>query len=275
MKVTIGKILLICLISMSANAQKWENLLDENLSKWEVWTGVPHKSVKNLPDGVKGVNNVMKEGKPIGLGDPMGIYKVEKDKKGNPVIHISGEIYAGLTTLKSYKDYHLTLWVKWGEKKWAPRLDKKRDNGLLYHCFGNHGSFWKVWMSCLELQIQEGDMGDLYALAGAKAKVRYDETNHWDPEGKEKVGTTKRSIDAEKEHGAWNKIDLYVLGDKAIHVVNGTVVLALTDAKKKDGTILDSGKIQIQSEGAECFVKDVKIKTIKKFPKKIRKKAKF
>lgn len=272
MKITI-KVLLICLISSNVNAQKWEKLLDDDLTKWEVWTGVPHKTVQNLPDGVVGVNNVMKEGKPIGLGDPKQIFKMVKDEKGKPMIHISGEIYAGLTTLQSYKNYHLRLLFKWGEKKWEPRLNRKRDNGLLYHCYGKHGAFWNVWMRCLELQIQEGDMGDLYALAGTKSKVRADETKHWDPTSDTIMRTAKRSEDAEKPNGEWNVIDLYVLEDKAIHVVNGKVVLALTDAKKADGSILDAGKIQIQSEGAECFVKELKIKKIKKFPRKIKKKA--
>lgn len=275
MKITLGKIFLVCLLCINANAQKWEKLLDEDLSKWEVWTGVPHESVQNLPKGVKGVKNVMKEGVPIGLGDLMEIFKVEKDKRGNPIIHISGEIYAGLTTLKSYKNYHLTLKVKWGEKKWEPRLNNKRDNGLLYHCYGSHGAFWNVWMRCLELQIQEGDMGDLYALAGTSSKVKADKTRHWDPDSEKVTRTAKRSEDAEKPNGEWNVIDLYVIEDKAIHVVNRKVVLALTDAKKNDGTILNSGKIQIQSEGAEAFVKDIKIKRIKKFPRRIKKKAGF
>ena len=103
-------------------------------------------------------------------------------------------------------------------------------------------------MSSLEYQIQEEDFGDLYVLAGTSAKVLVNENNRWDPNSQifaEKH--CENSKDAELPHGHWNRVDLYVLGDKAIHVTNGEVVLALSDAKNKNGEILNSGKIQIQS----------------------------
>ena len=59
------------------------------------------------------------------------------------------------------------------------------------------------------------------------------------------------------------------------HVVNGKVVLALENALSKDGEKLDKGQLQIQSEAAEGFVKDVCIRPIKKFPNAIKKAAGF
>lgn len=264
--------------SKKVKSKDWAALLDDDLSQWEVWTGVPHKSVQNLPKGIMGVDNVMKQGRPIGLGDPMGIYQIEKDKAGDPIVHISGEIYAGLTTKKDYENYHLTLLFKWGEKKHEPRLNQKRDNGLLYHCYGNHGAFWKVWKRCLELQIQEEDFGDLYTLAGTKATTKVvkaaDGKNRWSKNGKPSKGG-KRGLDAESAPGKWTRVDLYTVGDKAIHVVNGKVVLAIYDAENHEGKALTSGQIQIQSEGAEGYIKDVAIRPIKKFPRKIRRAAGF
>lgn len=257
--------------SKMVSSSKWEAMLDKDLSQWEVWTGVPHKTVENLPDGYV----VPEDGKPvspIGLGDPLGIYKIQKDDSGALIMKISGEVYAGLTSTKSYENYHFTMLFKWGEKKWAPRLDAKRDNGLLYHCHGEHGSFWNVWKSSLELQVQETDFGDLYTLAGTEALVPITE-NRWDPKSETISKKAKRSIDAESPHGEWTRVDLYVIGDKAIHVVNGEVVLALTEAKDKNGNKLTSGQIQIQSEGAEGYVKEMFIRPLKKFPKKIRKAA--
>lgn len=248
--------------------------MDEDLSKWEVWTGVPEPSVKNLPEGYE----VPADGKPIkplGLGDPKRIFTTEKDEEGDLMVHISGEIYAGLTSLESYSDYHLTLLFKWAEKKYPPRMKRKRDSGLLYHCHGKHGAFWKVWKSCLELQIQETDMGDLYALAGTSSVVKHDTTNHWDPTSELTKKTTKRSFDNESPHGEWTRIDLYVLDDKAIHMVNGEVVLALTDARSKNGEKLKAGQLQMQSEAAEGYFKDMAIRPIKKFPKKLSKAAGF
>ncbi len=278
MKTNILIIFSLCIInqlfSQKSFSSDWEDLLDEKLSKWEVWTGIPHESVQNLPSTYeKEPDGTYK--KPIGLGDPLQVYKVSKNKKGELILNISGEVYAGLTSLKSYKNYQITLEFKWGDKKYAPRLDKKRDSGLLYHCYGEHGAFWDVWMACLESQIQEGDFGDLYALAGTQSKVRVDETKHWDPKSETTARTGKRSMDNENPHGEWTRVDVYVIGDKAIHVTNGKVVLALTDAKTKDGTPLTSGKIQIQSEGAEAYAKNIKIRPIDKFPKKILKAAKI
>ncbi|MGL4462831.1 MAG: hypothetical protein ACRC1K_11835 [Planctomycetia bacterium] len=66
----------------------------------------------------------------------------------------------------------MSLQFKWGEKKWEPRKNDKRDSGLLLHCVGKHGAFWNVWMRSLECQIQEGDCGDFIALAGSGCNVR-------------------------------------------------------------------------------------------------------
>lgn len=249
-------------------SKDWVSLLDQNLSEWEVWTGVPEPSVKNLPENYQkdenGENKV-----PIGLGDSMGIFSVTEDGKGALILNISGEVYAGLTSKKEYANYHLTFLFKWGEKKYEPRLERKRDNGLLYHCHGEHGAFWNVWKSSLEYQIQEGDFGDLYRLAGTNAKVTVDAENKWSAEARElsKGVRSIRKMDVESPQGQWTRVDLYVLDDSSVHVVNGNVVLALTDAISKEGNILDSGQLQIQSESAECYIKDMHLRPISKFPK--------
>lgn len=258
-------------------SKEWVSLLDKDLSNWEIWTGVPHKTVKNLPDFYK----TPEDGKPtkaIGLDNSMGVYSTTIDNSGEVVLNISGLVYAGLTSKKSYENYHLTMLYKWGEKKYEPRLKNKRDNGLLYHCYGEHGAFWNVWKRCLELQIQEADFGDLYTLQGTSCKVKTtkasDGKNRWNPKGKITKGA-KRSTDEESAHGSWTRVDLYVIGDKAIHVVNGKVVLAIYDAKNHLGEKLASGQIQIQSEGAEGYAKDICIRPLKKFPRKLKKKAGF
>ncbi|WP_139959377.1 3-keto-disaccharide hydrolase [Flavicella sediminum] len=260
--------------SKMVKSKDWKPMLDKELSQWEVWTGVPHKTVKNLPKGYV----VPEDGKPvapIGLDNSMEVFKVTEDENGEPILNISGLIYAGLTSKKEYKNYHLTLLFKWGEKKYEPRLKALRDNGLLYHCYGEHGAFWNVWKRCLESQIQEGDFGDLYTLAGTKAKVQVNEFNRWDPKSDKISGKGKRLYDTESKHGAWTRVDLYVLEDQAIHVTNGKVTFALKDALRHDGKKLDKGQLQIQSEGAEAYAKGIFIRPIKKFPRKIRKAAGF
>lgn len=258
--------------SKRVKSKDWKPLLDKELTQWEVWTGIPHKSVKNLPEGYKvPADGVPTE--PIGLDNSLGIYKVTEGENGEPILNISGLVYAGLTSKKVYQNYHLTLLFKWGEKKYEPRLDRIRDNGLLYHCYGDHGAFWGVWKRCLESQIQEGDFGDLYTLAGTKATVKANKFNRWDPENGKISGKGKRLYDTESVHGAWTRVDLYVFEDQAVHVTNGKVTFALKDALDHKGNKLDKGQLQIQSEGAEAYIKGIYIRPIKKFPRKIKKAA--
>lgn len=74
--------------------------------------------------------------------------------------------------------------------------------------------------------------------------------------------------DKENKHGEWNEIDLICFGDSSIHMVNGTVVMRLFNSKKtSDKSPVRSGKIGLQSEGAEVFYKDIRLKKINKMPK--------
>src|SRR6478752_6366506 len=71
----------------------WVNLLDKDLTHWDKFIGVPHYSV-NLPGYPKGDGM---NGTPIGLNnDPLQVFKIEEEN-GQPVLHISGEIYGGLS----------------------------------------------------------------------------------------------------------------------------------------------------------------------------------
>lgn len=258
--------------------EKWIELLDSNLSKWEVWMGVPHSTVKDLPAGTIHAAEITLKSTPMGLGnDPKNVFSMIEEA-GKPILKITGEIYGGLTSLHEYENYHLSFEVKFGNQKWEPRLSKPRDSGLLYHCSGSHGAFWNVWMRCLEYQVQEENMGDLYLLAGTKADlpsspktIKTPETlDHiWDPTQVFSPGiATERSVNYENPHGQWTQGELFVLGQQAIHVVNGHVVLSLDKASLTDGTPLTKGKIQIQSEGAEVYYRDVKIRPISEFPSK-------
>ncbi|MEN0051950.1 MAG: family 16 glycoside hydrolase, partial [Bacteroidota bacterium] len=87
------------------------------------------------------------------------------------------------------------------------------------------------------------------------------------------VGRVIRSENHEKAHGEWNLLEVYTIGDRAVHVVNGKVVSALTNARYKEGDQefpLMGGKIQLQSEAAESYYKNVEIRFIADFPKAIK-----
>lgn len=265
-------------LAPAAAAEEATSLFDPKLSRWEAFMGVPHESVEGLPPGTYQSKKVT-EGTPLGLGnDPKKVFSVIHEG-AVPVLRVSGEIYGGLTTKESFKDYHLSVEFKWGDRKWAPRTQAKRDSGLLYHCRGEHGAFWKVWKSCLEYQVQETDLGDLYPLAGTGAQSRFraiDEKNRvFDasaPWGSPK-GSVSAHPETDRPHGEWNLLEIYTLGDSAIHLANGKVVLALRSATSKGKPGLNSGQIQIQSEGAECFYRNLRLTKISSYPANIAKEA--
>lgn len=49
------------------------------------------------------------------------------------MIHVIGKNAGYIITEKSYENYHLKVELKWGIKKWPPRLDSPRDAGICYH----------------------------------------------------------------------------------------------------------------------------------------------
>lgn len=259
---------------------QWKHLLDENLIQWEVFIGVPHTSVDvKWPSKSDSGRN----GTPMGLNnDPLKVFSVRKID-GENILCITGEIYGGLTTLKEFENYHLSLQFKWGDKKWAPRLNQKRDSGLLVHCVGKHGAFWNVWMRSLECQVQEGDVGDFISLAGSGSNVRVRKDPkmfhpQFDPTQPLYSGTGYVSHGPSKEnaHGEWNTVEVFTLGQTTVFVVNGTPNMVLEQSVQRgpngwrDKTPLTKGKLQIQSEAAEVYYRDIKIRPIKKFPESLK-----
>ncbi len=263
----------------TAPAEEWTHLLNKDLSGFEVWIGVPHPSVEGLPEGTP-QHAKFREGTPLGLNNDVKQVFSMIEEAGVPVLRVSGEIYGGLSTIESYANYHLSVQVRWGEQKWEPRLNALRDSGILYHCQGAHGAFWKVWKSSLECQVQETDLGDFYPLAGTWAEVRStaiegQKRRVYDPESEEYGrGVVLASQEVDAPHGEWNRIEIYTIGATAVHVVNGQIVMVLENAHKGPKP-LTSGQIQIQSEGAECYYKDLKITAIDAYPESILQQVRF
>lgn len=265
-------------------------LFDENLSNFETWIGVPHQSVKDLPKGTYQSNNVH-NGVPLGLNNDIKNVFTTQIENGELVLKVSGEIYAGLTTKDTFENYHLSVMFRWGDKKWEPRLNAKRDSGILYHCYGKHGRFWKTWKTSLEYQVQENDLGDFIPLGGnsespkvegPKTEIRGRKVggrNMYDPSAEtylEKIGYTNAFKEVDAPHGQWNHLEIYVVENDAIHVVNGVVVMVVENAiNPESGKKLTRGQIQIQSEAAECYYKNLTIRSIKKFPNRFRKTVRF
>lgn len=275
------------LFSVNTNAQKKNKaiyLLDKDLSNFDIWLSVPHTTVTDLPKGTFQSDNVGK-GEPIGLNNNLKNVFSIIEEDGEPVLKITGEIFGCISSKATYENYYLSVQFKWGDKKWEPRLEDLRDSGILYHAHGKHGSFWNTWKASLEYQVQETDMGDFIPLGGTTGKPKVEirgsigeKRNKYDPNSDvylDKIGYTSAYTEPDAAHGEWNHLEIYIIGNDAVHLVNGEVVMVVENAKKHDGTILDKGEIQIQSEAAECYYKALSVTPIKKFPKKIKKQVRF
>lgn len=203
-----------------------------------------------------------------------------KDK----LIHISGEEYGSIVTNEEYENYKLTVEFKWGEKTYAPRADRARDNGVLIHSTGADGGYNGIWMHSIEFQIIEGGTGDFLVVGDGSDKFALTSTIapkkegggkvfmpngtpttinsgridwlHRDPSWKD-VKDFRGPKDVEKPVGEWNTLECIADGDNVTAYVNGVLVNQASRVKPS------KGRIQIQSEGAEMFVRKVVLKPLK------------
>jgi hypothetical protein len=248
-----------------------------NLEGWETFLGRPHRS-----SDLAGARDERGEYvEPLGVGrDPKGVFSIVT-LDGAPAIRVSGEIYGALTTAREFGDYHLRFDFMWGSRKWAPREQAPRDTGCCYHASGPHGASYGFWMQSCEFQIMEGDCGDFYGLAGVTVDVDAvlrDPSNPksdalYRPGAGPIRGHTRRvvrSADHERPPGEWNTLDLYCAGQQSLHVVNGRPVMRLLGFRRRSGdreSPLERGRIQLQSEGAEVFFRNIAIRPIRALPK--------
>jgi len=274
------------LVSLAAAPQPsdWRTLWNgKSLDGWTTWMQAPSPT-SDVP-GLKR-DDTGKYLEPIGSGrDPLKVFTVAEDVDGRSAIRISGEVFGELRTKESFKDYHLKFQFKWGEKKWPPRdrPETKRDSGLLYHVHAEPGAEGRTWARSVELQIQEGDVGDLYAVGSTiavRSKVRpgvtpaiydYDPTGEWFyfSQSHGSSGRCVKQPDNEKPTGEWNTVELIAFGEDSIHIVNGKVVMRLHGPQRIDTKlpeVVTSGPIILQSEGAEVFYRDIQVRPINAIP---------
>lgn len=256
----------------------WTPLFNgRDLSGWDTFLGKPQASSSyvGLARAADGAYSEV-----VGLNhDPLGVFSVV-DADGAPAIRVSGETYGALISKAEHGDYHLRLEFKWGTRRWPPRPEQPRDTGCCYHSVGPLGASYGFWMRSFEFQIQEGDVGDFYSLAGVLVDVHgraVDDAQPksdivYAPDAPLITGTRHRVIkaaSAERPRGEWNTLDLYCLGQRSVHVVNGHTQLALSGLRHVvDGRELPltRGRIQLQSEAAEVFFRNVAIRPITDLP---------
>ena len=263
-----------------AEESGWTELFNgENLDGWYTYQMRPEPTseVAGLARDEQG--NYLE---PIGLNkDPLNVFSTVMEDK-DPAIRMSGEVFAILVTEKEFENYHLKLQFKWGTEKYPPRKTEKRDSGILYHSIGEEGAWGGVWMRSLECQVQEGDCGDYISVDTVSVDIqaiRDQENNlYLHTPGSETLTFSversycHKSTDYENPTGEWNTMEIYTVGGKSVHVVNGQVNNRISNSRHLvDGKELPltKGKIQLQSEGAEVFYRSIQIRDIDEIPSEL------
>lgn len=172
--------------------------------------------------------------------------------------------FATLVTADEYENFVIELEYQWGERRFAPRADQKRDAGLLFFVRKPE----QVWPPCLECQIQETDSGDLWCIY-SQVSMRLDGARIYDPQSEPQTlgqtqdftGINRRDADAE-EHPGWNAIRVEVRDGAGKFYLNGKLVNAFERAFEKDGSPLTRGRIAIQAEGAELTYRNVRVRQL-------------
>ena len=269
----------------SGNPASWTSLWNgRDLSGWSTWMSKPQPT-SEVPGLARSADGKYTE--VIGSGrDPLKVFTVTT-ADGQPAIRISGEVFGEIRTEQSFQNYRLRLQFKWGKLKWPPRNKPEipRDSGLLYHVHGAPGAEDRVWSRSFEFQIQEHDVGDLYAVGSViavRSTVRpggsarhpqfdYDPAGEWH-DFSQVPGSDGRCIkqpDNEKPSGEWNDLELVCFGEDCIHIVNGKVVMRLHNPRRIDRTPPESvtlGPIMLQSEGSEVYYRAIAWRPITALP---------
>lgn len=226
-----------------------------------------------------------------GYEDPRKVFTYLPDG----TLRISGDGYGGLVTNDEYANYYLILEYRWGTETHLNRKDRARDSGLLLHCQGPDGNLGGSkgkpgpWMNSIECQVIEGGVGDILVLPGkdpngnvlpasATTTVRRDEKGapYWDPNGKEETFSRGRinwygrdpewkdvlgfrgAKDVDSPGQEWTRVECFMDGDTLEYKVNGVVVNKATKLTP------DHGKILLQTECAELFVRKLELHPLKK-----------
>jgi hypothetical protein len=227
---------------------------------------------------------LQKSGKDV--AQKKGIVVMEQE-----MLHIMGNEVTGepaepgyFATNQEFENVHIRAEYKWGVKRFAPRSETKRDNGILYGLVGED----KVWPRCIECQIEEGDVGDYFLVDGVRAiQARHDNglfgqgltSNGWgstaaapgtNPGEAPPEPTTGRKIkDGNFENlDDWNVVEVIWQGDRSAHIVNGRTVNVVSMLQQPDprnpGKFipLTRGKIAIEIEFAEIWFRRIEVRAL-------------
>jgi hypothetical protein len=267
---TLAVLLIVSLITgcqssdrpSAAKSSEWQPLFNgRDLSAW--YTNLKGLGKENDPNHVFQVHDGM-----------IHVYKDAADQSQQP--------FGYLCTVKDYGDCRIRFDVKWGEKRFGSRSDKRRDSGCLYFVWGEDpaADAKSIWPASIECQIQENDFGDVYAIGtGCSTTVDPATKDQKQPTWKDAAAadgvpwTTPdsgndrivRSVMLEKPRGEWNTVEIVIRNGTATHIINGTTNMKIDHVTRRDANDRNKrvpvtrGRILFQAEGAEVMYRNIEI----------------
>lgn len=229
------------------------------------------------------------QGKPDLNDSPEDIFKLY-----DGMLYINGRGWGYMATKEAFGDYHLVLDFKWGPNTWGTRKTRARDNGILVHAFGPHGACGNSWITSVEANIIEGGMGDIIVIASSplpdgtvlRPSVTCEIELDRDKEKRWKRGAPRQTVkggrvnwekrcedwadtlgyrgkdDLDAPVGGWNRLEVIAKNDTLQYIFNGHVVNEAFDVKPSEG------KVCIQTEGADMFVRRFELWPLGQFKEK-------
>jgi len=227
----------------------------------------------------KNLDGLYKWVKGTGYQDPRKVFTVE-----GGFLRASGEVDGYVATRQSYRDYHLIVEYKWGNKTYGSKT--VRNSGILLHAVGPDGGR-DPWMSSIECQLAQGCAGDLIVIRGKDEKgsmipvtitsetaLGPDGRTRWKKGGKPTVYSgkqfwwsmhdpdfqelidTRGKHDVESPLGQWTRVECICEGSRITVLVNGTAVNECYDV------FPSAGKILLQSEGFEILFRRFELRPV-------------
>jgi hypothetical protein len=144
-------------------------------------------------------------------------------------------------TAKDYTDFVLRLQWRW------PPGKPPGNGGVLLRMTGED----RIWPKSLEAQINHGQAGDFWGLAGYALQGPAERFKSLDNPQFGKLTNVAKSQAAEKPAGQWNQYEIVARGDKVTLKINGKVVNEAT------GCEATPGKICLTAEGDEIHFRNV------------------
>jgi len=242
---------------------------------------VPHKVIRlwNGKD-LTGLTTWLKDTR---REDPRGVFKVT-----DGMIHLSGDGLGELCTEAQYRDYHLVVEYKWGER--TDGAGGVRNSGILLHAVGPDDASSGIWPSSIECQIAQGCVGDFIPIRGKDAAgkgfpVRLTAETEASPDGRRRrwkpAGEVKSFPPVQSQlwwskhqwdfkelldtHGKddvesaltdWTRVDCICAGDRITIKVNSQTVNECYNVYPS------AGRIGLEVEGFEIFFRRFEVRPL-------------